>query len=132
MRPAFVSFTKPTGAAPSRASGVGGRCAMHGLLRPMSGKGRLRRFGRGPVNVGSWHVRDVTPAATRAAAIKGGAAIPARSPFMLRPRCRTLRALSCSDPNMVQKWLGHAQLTTTAIYANAVGEEEQSIAARMW
>ncbi len=23
--------------------------------------------------------------------------------------------------NMVQKWLGHAQLTTTAIYANAVG-----------
>ena len=24
--------------------------------------------------------------------------------------------------NMVQKWLGHAQLTTTAIYANAVGE----------
>jgi integrase len=34
--------------------------------------------------------------------------------------------------NMVQKWLGHAQLTTTAIYANAVGEEEQNIAARMW
>jgi integrase/recombinase XerD len=34
--------------------------------------------------------------------------------------------------NIVQKWLGHAQLTTTAIYANAVGEEEQSIASRMW
>ena len=34
--------------------------------------------------------------------------------------------------NMVQKWLGHAQLTTTAIYANAVVEEEQTIAARMW
>ena len=32
---------------------------------------------------------------------------------------------------MVQKWLAHAQLTSTAIYANAVGEEEQSIAARM-
>ena len=40
----------------------------------------------------------VTPAATRAAAIKGAADIPGRSPFMLRPRCRTLRALSCSDP----------------------------------
>jgi hypothetical protein len=25
-----------------------------------------------------------------------------------------------------------AQLTTTAIYANAVGEEEQSIATKMW
>lgn len=34
--------------------------------------------------------------------------------------------------NMLQKWLGHAQLSTTAIYANAVGEEEQHIAARMW
>jgi hypothetical protein len=30
------------------------------------------------------------------------------------------------------EWLGHGQFTTTAIYANAVGEEEQSIAARMW
>ena len=34
--------------------------------------------------------------------------------------------------NMIQKWLGRAQLTTTAIYASAVGEEEQEIAARMW
>jgi integrase len=34
--------------------------------------------------------------------------------------------------NLVQKWLGHAQLTTTAIYANAVGPEEKTIASRMW
>jgi integrase len=34
--------------------------------------------------------------------------------------------------NLVQKWLGHAQLQTTAIYANAVGEEERNIAERMW
>ncbi len=34
--------------------------------------------------------------------------------------------------NLVQKWLGHAQLTTTAIYANAVGAEEKTIASRMW
>jgi len=34
--------------------------------------------------------------------------------------------------NLVQKWLGHAQLSTTAIYADAVGAEEQAIAARMW
>lgn len=33
--------------------------------------------------------------------------------------------------NMVQKWLGHAQLSTTAIYADAVGAEEQAIAERM-
>jgi hypothetical protein len=35
-------------------------------------------------------------------------------------------------PVQVAVELGHAQLTTTAIYADAVGEEEQSIAARMW
>jgi integrase/recombinase XerD len=34
--------------------------------------------------------------------------------------------------NLVQKWLGHAQLSTTAIYANAVGAEEKDIAQRMW
>jgi len=34
--------------------------------------------------------------------------------------------------NLVQKWLGHAQLSTTAIYADAMGEEEHAIAARMW
>ena len=33
---------------------------------------------------------------------------------------------------MVQKWLGHAQLSTTAIYAAAVDAEEQAIAERMW
>jgi len=34
--------------------------------------------------------------------------------------------------NLVQRWLGHAQLSTTAIYTEAVGQEEQDIAARMW
>ena len=34
--------------------------------------------------------------------------------------------------NLVQRWLGHAQLSTTAIYADAVGAEEKSIAAKMW
>ena len=34
--------------------------------------------------------------------------------------------------NLLQRWLGHAQLTTTAIYANAVGPEERNIAERMW
>jgi integrase/recombinase XerD len=34
--------------------------------------------------------------------------------------------------NLVQKWLGHAQLTTTAIFADATGAEEKDIARRMW
>ena len=34
--------------------------------------------------------------------------------------------------NLVQRWLGHARMTTTAIYADAIGPEERSIAARFW
>ena len=42
-------------------------------------------------------------------------------------------AVSVGIPlNLVQRWLGHAQLTTTAIYADAVGAEEKKIAERMW
>lgn len=32
--------------------------------------------------------------------------------------------------NMVQKWPGYAQLSTTAIFADAVGAEEKQIASR--
>jgi len=34
--------------------------------------------------------------------------------------------------HMVQRWLGHAALSTTAIYTDAVGPEERAIAQRMW
>ena len=34
--------------------------------------------------------------------------------------------------NMLSKWMGHAALSTTAIYANASGREELAIADRMW
>lgn len=47
-------------------------------------------------------------------------------------RLRRRGGLGGHSAEPVQKWLGHAQLTTTAIYADAVGEEEQSIPARMW
>ena len=34
--------------------------------------------------------------------------------------------------HMLSKWMGHSILEITAIYANAMGEEQQAIAARMW
>jgi integrase len=44
-----------------------------------------------------------------------------------------VNAISKGVPlNMLSKWMGHAQLSTTAIYADAVGAEEKNIAARMW
>jgi integrase len=35
-------------------------------------------------------------------------------------------------PHLVQRWLGHASLRTTGIYADVVGPEERAFAARMW
>ena len=33
---------------------------------------------------------------------------------------------------LVQKWIGHASLRTTAIYIDVIGPEERALAARMW
>ena len=63
-----------------------------------------------------------------------------RSNIVGRPACpRGLRhgfgvgTLQAGVPlNLVQRWLGHANMTTTAIYLQAMGAEEREIAARMW
>jgi integrase/recombinase XerD len=34
--------------------------------------------------------------------------------------------------NIVQRWLGHARIETTAIYATALGKEERALARRTW
>lgn len=34
--------------------------------------------------------------------------------------------------NIVQRWLGRARIETTAIYADAIGEEERNLARRTW
>lgn len=34
--------------------------------------------------------------------------------------------------NILQKWLGHEDLATTAIYANAVGQDQRVFAEQMW
>lgn len=45
-------------------------------------------------------------------------------------------AIVCLDKgiplNMVQKWMGHSSIETTAIYANATGKEERKLAAKLW
>ena len=44
-----------------------------------------------------------------------------------------MRATMHSIPsNIIQRWMGHASGTTTAIYLDAVGVEERSFARRMW
>lgn len=55
-----------------------------------------------------------------------------RSPKGLR-HAYGINAISKDVPlNMIQKWMGHADITTTAIYANAIGKQEKAIADKMW
>jgi site-specific recombinase XerD len=57
---------------------------------------------------------------------------PHRSPKGLRHGFGVHAIVQGVPLSMLQRWLGHAQLSTTALYAEAVGKEEQHIAARMW
>lgn len=44
-----------------------------------------------------------------------------------------VQAIQANVPlTLVQRWLGHADIKTTAIYTSAMGAEERSLAARMW
>ena len=60
---------------------------------------------------------------------------PHRTPKGLRHSFGVNGSVSGVPLNMLSKWMGHADIKTTAIYANAIGtigKEEQDIAARMW
>lgn len=44
-----------------------------------------------------------------------------------------VRAIQASVPlNLVQRWLGHVNIKTTAIYTDAIGPEERQLASKMW
>jgi integrase len=91
---------------------------------------RKRRRGR---DVRLWPVSRTT-AWRRVAEVLDAAGIegPQSSPKGLRHGFG-VQAVSSGVPlNLVQRWLGHAQLSTTAIYADAVGAEERGLMARMW
>lgn len=70
----------------------------------------------------------VVRGAMEAAGVSG----PPASPKGLRHGFGVQAVANGVPLNLVQRWLGHAQLSTTAIYAEAMGEEEQTIAERMW
>lgn len=64
----------------------------------------------------------------RAAEVSG----PAATPKGLR-HSFGIAALTATVPlMMIQKWLGHSSILTTAIYLDASGTEERRIAFRMW
>jgi integrase/recombinase XerD len=56
----------------------------------------------------------------------------AASPKGLRHTFGVASFQAAVPPHLVQRWLGHASLRTTAIYADVVGREERAFATRMW
>jgi integrase/recombinase XerD len=99
---------------------------VHGL-RPLQGRtdrGRSHRLWPWSRMTGWRRVCEVMA--------RAGVRGPHASPKGLRHGFGVAAVTAGVPLNLVQKWLGHAQLSTTAIYADAVGEEEHAIAARMW
>lgn len=54
------------------------------------------------------------------------------SPKGLRHAFGVKASADTRNPRLVQKWLGHRSIETTAIYMDAVGDEERELASRMW
>jgi len=63
-----------------------------------------------------------------AAAVNG----PAAMPKGLRHAFGVTAFQSAVPPHLVQRWLGHASLGTTAIYGDVSGREEREFAAKIW
>ncbi len=99
---------------------------VHGLkiLRHSPDQGRNVRLWPWSRPTGWRHVREVM----KEAGISGLHATPKG----LRHGFGIKAVVSSVPLNMICKWLGHAKLSTTAIYADATGPEEKQLAERMW
>ncbi len=72
-----------------------------------------------------WLIKDIM----RTAGVASG---PHATPKGLRHGFGIHAIRSGVPLNLVQRWLGHARMETTAIYLQAMGSEEREIASRMW
>lgn len=84
-------------------------------------EGRLWPWGR----TTGW---KVVKAVMRKAGISGDLC----KPKALRHAFAVEAGQKCVPLNIVQRWLGHARIETTAIYASAIGDEERNLARRTW
>lgn len=91
------------------------------LLRDRAGPARVWAFSRA---TGYRHVKGLM----HRAGISGGMMCPKGLRHGMAVAC-----LAQGIPiTIVQKWLGHARLETTAIYLDVSGEEERELASRLW
>jgi integrase len=105
------------------------------LLGGLNHAFHLRHHQRDPVSahrrIWRW---SRTTAWRRVKEVFAGASIVglAASPKALRHSFGVHAFQSLVPPHLVQRWLGHASLRTTAIYCDVVGPEERAFASRMW
>lgn len=99
---------------------------VHGIRKARRGQGKGLQA---PLwNWGRTQAYKHVLAVMEEAEIKG----PHATPKGLRHGFGVKAATETRNPRLVQKWLGHRDLNTTAIYMDAVGEQERQLAARMW
>lgn len=80
-----------------------------------------------------WPVHRVTAwRVVKATMRRAGIAGPMACPKGLRHGFGIRAAGQNVPTNLIQRWMGHASPTTTAIYLDAVGVEERRFASRMW
>ena len=77
-------------------------------------------------------VRSTAWQQVKAVMREAGVGASAASPKGLRHGFGVHALRSGVPLTLLQRWLGHASLSTTAIYADVLGAEEREIAARMW
>jgi integrase len=105
------------------------------LLRALDRAFKLRRRQADPDLAVRWLWRwSRTTAWRRVKEIMAAAGItgPPAMPNGLRHGFGVNAFQSSVPPHLVQRWLGHASLRTTAIYGDVIGPEERAFAARMW
>jgi integrase/recombinase XerD len=105
------------------------------LVKQLRGHFQVRRRQRDPglASVRLWRWSRTTAwrhvkAIMAAAGITGTQAMPKG----LRHGFGVNAFQSNVPPHLVQRWLGHASLRTTGIYADVIGPDERGFAARMW
>jgi integrase len=80
-----------------------------------------------------WPMHRVTAwRVVKATMLRAGVSGPMACPKGLRHGFGVRAAGHNVPPNLIQRWMGHASPTTTAIYLDAVGVEERQFASRMW
>lgn len=93
--------------------------------------GPRRRYKRASVRLWAWGRTTAwkrVKAVMKMAAIEGGIA----TPKSVRHSFGVEAVLSSVALNIIQRWMGHARIETTAIYTNVVGKEERALAQRTW